>query len=441
MKKGFSLLEVILATAIFLSGALAVYNLLLTTLRLTADEQARTGAFALIEQQLELAHNLPYLQVGVVGGIPPGSLPQVTTRTYNNLTYTLTTSVMYVDDPFDGTLGSNPSDPVPTDYKRIRVSASWRGRTQTQTVFLLTDVSPAGLENTAGGGALAITVLNANGIPIPQASVHISNTTVNPSIDLTLLTNDQGQIILPGTPPADDSYIVSASKPGYSTEQTMLRNPPTLTTPALPAVSVILGQTTPVVLRIDRPGTLFLTVRDPNGDLLEHNVILTLKGNKPVGTNPNPTPPPDTLPVLKYPTQQFTTQQGAITIPNLEWDTYSLNNLSPEYDLAGSNPPNVTTIDPNSTLAITWTMVPHANQTLLVSVQKPDGSPLPSAEVTLTQNNEVLAQEAGASGQTFFTPLLAGPTDLSISAPGYQTFTDTITISGQTTIILKLNQL
>ena len=170
IKKGFSLLEVIVTASIFLAGAVAVSNLLFTTLRLTADEQARTGAFAVIEQQLELARNLPYVEVGVAGGIPSGSLPQSAARVYNNLTYTLTTGVTYIDDPFDGVLGGNPADLVPTDYKRVRVSASWQNQSQTpQSVTLLSDIAPPGLENNPGGGALAITVLNQTGLPVTQA--------------------------------------------------------------------------------------------------------------------------------------------------------------------------------------------------------------------------------------------------------------------------------
>ena len=84
-------------------------------------------------------------------------------------------------------------------------------------------------------------------------------------------------------------------------------------------------------------------------------------------------------------------------------------------------------------------MMPHAAHTLLLSVQKPDGTPLPNATVTLTQNLEPVTQITGAAGQTFFTPLNSGSANLEVTAAGYQTYTDTITISGQTAAAIRMN--
>lgn len=438
INKGFSLLEVVVTAGIFLAGAIAITSLLTTTLKLTADEQARTGAFAVIEQQLELARNLPYTEVGVAGGIPSGSLPQTVTRIYNNIPYTLTTRVDYVDDPFDGVLGGNPADLVSTDYKRVRVSAGWQNQSQTQTVTLLTDIAPPGLENTPDGGALDITVLSAAG-PVPQATVTINNQTVNPPVNLTLLTNDQGQIILPGTKPAADSYALAAAKSGYSTERTYAPNPPTLTTPNRPHLSVVEGQTSPITFNIDRLGTLSLTVRDENGNPLGRDIPVTLSGSNTIGNNPNPAPPPDTVDVLKYPPQPFNVRQSVLTVRDLEPDTYTFSNLSSEYDLAAANPPGPTVLPPSGNVAVAWTMAPHAAHTLLLSVQKPDGTPLPDAAVTLTQNLEPVTKITGLSGQTFFTPLVSGSATIEVNADDYQTYTDTITISGQTTATVKMN--
>ena len=50
-------------------------------------------------QHLEDIRNMSYSTVGTVGGNPPGTIPTSQTQTVNGTTYTVQTSIKYVDDP------------------------------------------------------------------------------------------------------------------------------------------------------------------------------------------------------------------------------------------------------------------------------------------------------------------------------------------------------
>jgi prepilin-type N-terminal cleavage/methylation domain-containing protein len=75
-KKGFSLIEVMVGTAIFLIVAVAVYSSIVSITHLAQGSQARNLAVELAAEQLEIIRNLPYSSIGLTNGIPLGVLPQ-----------------------------------------------------------------------------------------------------------------------------------------------------------------------------------------------------------------------------------------------------------------------------------------------------------------------------------------------------------------------------
>jgi len=133
----------------------------------------------LANQKLELAHNLSYNQVGTVGGIPAGSIPETEAITLNKITYTVKTTVFYIDDPFDG---SFPNDSLAWDYKRVKVKVSWSGALSGE-LFLQTDIAPKGIETTGSGGVISVLVFDADGEAVPQADINVRNDQVNPPIN------------------------------------------------------------------------------------------------------------------------------------------------------------------------------------------------------------------------------------------------------------------
>lgn len=248
---GFSLIETLVGIAILVFLSLTLYSLFDFTLRVLWENKARAGAQVLANQIIETGHNLPYADLGTVGGIPNGTIEPVQTVTNNGIEYTVSTAIIYVDDEFDGTLGGVPEDLLPADYKRIRVEISWNYRLSSTPVVFLSDVSPMGIESEEGGGTLRVTVLDASGLPVPQASVHIENNSLIPAVNVDLQTNSNGQIILPGALESVEAYEVIATKPGYSTDRTYDIDPVNLPSPIKPHVTVLEGQVTDASFAID----------------------------------------------------------------------------------------------------------------------------------------------------------------------------------------------
>lgn len=101
---GFTLLEIVVSLGIMVLIVVAISQLYATYLRLTSDEKLKITAASLANQKIELIRNLPYSQIGTIGGIPAGTIPQTEIINRNNTNFTVSTEIIYIDDPFDGTL-------------------------------------------------------------------------------------------------------------------------------------------------------------------------------------------------------------------------------------------------------------------------------------------------------------------------------------------------
>jgi len=215
MQKGQTFIGFLISVAILTILSSALFTLVLTSYEMITFTRARVTARHLGQQYLENIRNLAYEDIGTQGGIPTGQLPQTVNLVRNGLNYRVKTDIVYVDDPFDGSV---PADFLPTDYKRIRVDVSWEGLAESDInpVTLITDIAPKGLESAEGGGTLSVLVFNANAEPVGQAVVTIIANEVTPQINLSLLTNDSGRLFLPGAPACDACYQITATKDGYS---------------------------------------------------------------------------------------------------------------------------------------------------------------------------------------------------------------------------------
>ncbi|MFH1610769.1 MAG: DUF2341 domain-containing protein [Patescibacteria group bacterium] len=227
------------------------------SLKVIWESKAKITATQLATQKIEMAHNLDYEDVGTVGGIPNGPIEQLEQITRNNIEFAVRTQVIYIDDVFDGTQDGDPDDTLNTDYKRIKVEISWPYRFAHKPIIFMTDIMPLGLESAVGGGTLKILVYNASGQPVSQADVTIQNTAIEPNIDITTVTDDQGYVILPGSPESVESYEITVSKTGYSSEQTYGVTAE-LPSPEKPHASVFENQTTNISFAIDEFGTMIV---------------------------------------------------------------------------------------------------------------------------------------------------------------------------------------
>jgi hypothetical protein len=253
--KGTTLVEVVIAVGILAILSLALYSAFNFFFQVLAQKKYRVNALAIANEKMEIIRNLTFNDIGTVSGIPSGSIPQTETVNRNNVNFTVQTQIAYIDDPFDGTLDGSPNDLLPTDYKRIRIAVSWPSRFTVRPVTLISDIAPRGIESTVNGGTLAITVFNANGQPVEGASVNIVNNSTNPTINITTQTNSQGKTTFPGAPASNDSYAITVTKAGYSTDQTYPRTTQ-MPNPLKPHATVLNQDLTEVSFAIDLLSTL-----------------------------------------------------------------------------------------------------------------------------------------------------------------------------------------
>lgn len=269
---GFTLIEVSLAVFIVSVLVITILGMFSYALRVVSENKLLVQATTLEEEKMELIKNLPYNSVGTVGGIPVGTLPQNETVVVNNTSYTISTFIVYIDDPADGILGVDPSELFGTDYKKVRIQISWNGPMGSQSQTLITNISPKRNQNIPGTGTLSIIVFNANGQAVPQAEVHIKATFPTTTVDIVSQTNNQGRLILPGAKAGLNAYSIVTTKTNYSTDRTCsidavgqgctdaIGNP----VPTKPNASVIEGDYTEVSFAIDLLSAMNVkTIRQP----------------------------------------------------------------------------------------------------------------------------------------------------------------------------------
>lgn len=231
-------------------GIAAAFQL---TIDVVSNNKARAGAIALANERMENVRSLTYAQVGTLGGIPAGSVPQIEELVFNATTYTRHTLITYEDDPKDG-LGVADTNNIIADYKIVHVSVSWISHGGLRTVRVVSRFSPIGIETIVPGGVLTINVQNVGAQPVVNATVSIVNTTTVPTVNITTYTDTNGQVSFIGAPAASD-YKITVTKAGYSSAQTYDRTPPNLD-PNPGHLTVSNSQTTSATFSIDLLGAL-----------------------------------------------------------------------------------------------------------------------------------------------------------------------------------------
>jgi len=405
---GFTLAEVIVGGALFALIAVAVYQGYATLIRLVAASRVKITATDLANEQLELIRNMPYVNVGEVSGIPNGVIPQTQTFSRDGNSFTITTTVRNIDDPFDGTIGGTPNDTSAADYKLVELNIDCNNCRNFQTMTVNTRVAPKNLETASTNGALFVKVFDGNGQPVTNAQVHIVNSQISPNIIIDDVTATNGILQIVDVPPGVNAYQITVTKSGYTTDQTTATstgNP----NPSKPNATVAIQQVTQVSLTIDKVSTLDIsTVTDTCA--VVPNVSFSIIGSKLIGTNPD---------VYKY-NQNFTTDaSGNKTLSNMEWDTYSISLTGGALYLAGVNPLMPVNLLPNATQNVQFITTTKNPKLLLVTV-KDSGTGLPVSGATVTFTD-------GVGGST---SLITGRGYLSQSdwsgGPGQADFVDPI---------------
>jgi prepilin-type N-terminal cleavage/methylation domain-containing protein len=399
-KRGFSLVEALVASAIFAVLALGIYQAFLGVSGLTISAKTKAGAISLANEQIEIARNLPYSSVGILGGWPPGKLPYERLATTSGMVFKITTTVRNVDDPFDGMIGSTTNnDLTPADYKLVEVTVSC-GSTlgqgpcrYFQPLTLTARVSPKNLETSSGNGALFVKVFDANGQAVPEADVKVTNIVATTTFVVQDATNNDGIFQLIDIPPGNFAYRVEVSKSGYSSARTYVRGEAGLINPISPDATVLAGQLTQLSLVIDRLSSLTIEAVDsycqPTGPF-----SFKFQGDRLLATDPD---------VLRYSENKTISSIGALLLNSLEWDTYKLEADDASFAIAGSFPLQSVLVPPGTDNTVKLVLRPKSGKGLLVAIKDGvTGLPLSNVTVNLSGNgiNETMVTNRGYLNQT-----------------------------------------
>ncbi len=209
--------------AIFAMISLALFSLFSSILQSIRRNKAILAANSVMTEQMEIVRGMDYDDVTTVAGFIDGKLPNSEDVTRSGIAFTISRDISMVDDPYDG-IGA-PADLFEWDYKQVRITLTWKdpvtGSDQVSTA--VTNVVPEGLEGLEEGkGGIYITVFDADGEGVSDASVRIKSTKA-PYELLTGLTDANGNLWISTLNPADD-YRVIVTKADYSLERTYAIN-------------------------------------------------------------------------------------------------------------------------------------------------------------------------------------------------------------------------
>lgn len=363
-KKGFTLTEVLVGSALFLVVAVAAFGAFNSLLQLVAGAQSRTLAVALADEQFEIIRNMPYTSVGLTNGIPLGILPQTQTLSRGGVGFTVNLTVRNVN---------LSTSTVQASDKLVEVDVECPTCKDFQPVVLTGMVSPANLQSAGSGGALVVKAIDANGQPVVGASVSVQSVATS-SIQDSDVTDNNGTLNIIGVPQGGNAYRITVSKSGYSTDRTYNIGGAAGSSPSKPDATVLNGQVTTASFAIDRLSSIHFTSVTPLCVPVP-NYHFSMIGTKQIGDG-----------VYKYPLAALTTgASGSLTLSNMEWDTYTLTPTDGSYDAAGINPYSPFALNAGNAQDVQFVVVPKSGNSLLVSVtDSVTGLPLSGATVELS---------------------------------------------------------
>lgn len=294
---GFTLVELMVSLIVLAIVSISLTGLFTALVNSAAVAKQKAVASALATNQMEYLKSLPYDNLAVAGGsiYTASPIPPTITQTVNGVTYTVKTSISYVDDAYDG-CGSYPTlalkqtycrnypppngapalDTNPADYKVADVTVFSPGGSQLAEVD--TEISARVAETASATGALFITVIDANGNPVTSATVNVVNSKVGP-VNVSDNTDQNGVAIFYDLPPDTNAYdyVITASASGYSTLTTIA--PSGVLQPTYSSQKIFSQQSSSVTLtlKLQGPDSLLVETTDTNGNPLP-NVKVYIKG-------------------------------------------------------------------------------------------------------------------------------------------------------------------
>jgi len=217
MKKGFTLIDVLIGVALTLIVFLGIFGAFQLGLKVVDQSRNRIVATAVANGRMEMIRNLSYEDVGTNEATchPCGILEQTTSTIYNNVEYTIETRVDFVIDIVDG-IDPSTGDECPNDYKRVGVKVSWSGQFE-GGVELSTDVAPKNLaqECATEGGILSVSAFDAYGNMVTFPLIEVKDPETEEVLKTVTPAGGQHYFSL-----ATSTYKIVVSKSGFSIDRT-----------------------------------------------------------------------------------------------------------------------------------------------------------------------------------------------------------------------------
>lgn len=380
IKSGFTLMEVLVGTALFLIVAVSAYGAFSALFKLANASKARTLAVHLADEQFEIIRNMPYASVGLTNGIPLGTLSQTQTLNRGGVDFTVDLTIRNIN---------LSTSTVQASDKLVEVEVNCPNCANFQPVILTGQISPANLQSAGNGGALVVQVFDANGQPVSDADVDVQSVATS-SIRNNDTTNINGILNIIGVPQGSNMYRVTVSKAGYSSDRTYSLGGNGNQNPTKPDVTVLDQQVSQASFAIDKLSSLHFTSVTPLCEPVG-NINFNLSGAKQIGTD-----------VPKYSQSLSTNNLGILDLLNFEWDTYTLTPTDSSYDFAGINPFSPFTLNPDNSQNVQLVVVPKNSNSLMVSIED-SSSKLPISGATVVLSNGNSYEETKITGQGYIS--------------------------------------
>ncbi len=297
---GYTLVELMVAITIVALLSVTTLGLMTSLLHSAIVTQREAVAETLANNQMEYLKTLPYDNLAITGGpiISSSTIPGVITKKIEGRTYTITSSINYVDDAYDG-CGNYPNltlekqychnYPPPSgapnpgdtdDYKDVHVVVT--DNTGTSLSSLDTQIAALVSETASNTGALFVRVVDDSGNPIEGATVNVVNSSVVPAVNATYTTDTNGIVIFYNLPPSTTGYkyVINGSKAGYSTLGTLA--PSGTSQPTYSSQNLIAQNSSYVTMTLKMQGSssLVLETTDTNSNPLPNAKIYAKGGYK-----------------------------------------------------------------------------------------------------------------------------------------------------------------
>ncbi len=396
---GFTLIEAVLAMAIFATVSTALAGVLTSSITARSLASERTAAEQEANDQIEWIRTIDYADVGVPGGNPKGIVdptgdqsaqggPTVPAR------YTVSVTVKWVNDPTPTSYASK------ANYKNVTVTVL-RASSGKQLSQQSTQIGPRQRAPFGGidKGTVIVTVQDYLAPSNPRPGIPV-NLTTGPSATLSDVTDGSGQITFPSLDPTPSSGPTANYGLSLPVSAGYVVLPIPVSTTLFPIAA---AQTLQKTLQIYKPVTLTFQPQNSDGTPFSSAATFTVTGPEGTGTFTynSVTGAAITVTSLTKSGTSVLLPPGSYTITpasGMYADPVTLNvpeNLS-DYpgDLTGQA--NATS-DPLGTISVT--------------AQQSSGTPVVGATVTVGGGPRSIAAQSAttnASGVATFTGLPAG---------------------------------